>query len=139
MIDSHLTEINYNERGIVMKIRSLLKDMKKVGTHEICFYKHKSIIIYGDLCGKDEYSSDSWWKYINGKRVCRKIHCYIPKSICNLYPEIKEHVWDTYDNGCVCSLPERLMNLIINTLHYDSYMTISAPYYMMVDSMDMME
>lgn len=123
-------------------IRQLIPEMQKVGSSALFFYEHKEPIRI--FCGKatDVYGLDTFskWKSINGRPVCRKIHCIIPKEFYDIagITVYKKYMLDEWDDDVAreCIISERRMNEILSCLRLDHYRNIGEHYYAMVDSMD---
>ena len=120
--------MEYGKRSI----RQIVSDMGKLSVHGLYFYKHKKPILvwYGNQ--KDIYSETSYsrWKRIDGKWVCRWIHCAIPEEY--RIPEVEKY---EFDGEYI--LPERVFNLILNCFDFDYGRSISDYYYMLSDIMSM--
>ena len=122
--------MKYNNRSI----RDVIDDMRKLGLSLMYFYGHKKPISiwYGkpdDKCCEISYSR---WKHINGRDVCRKIHCYIPE-------EYRIQELDKYGSDGEYVLPERVFNLLLACFHFNYGRSISDPYYRNVDMMELCE
>jgi len=117
-----------------MKIRKCIEQLNKVGSHIVHCNNGARIYLF---VGEQDYS---YSKRINGKEVFRHIHCLVSERDKAIkIPEIEKYSL-IYSSGDDYILPERIMNLLINCNGgIDEYLTISAPYYMMVDTMSMME
>jgi hypothetical protein len=125
-----------------MKIREVIKQLNKVDSHII--YCNNRGKIYLTSMNDDEYSM-SRFKTINGKRVCRNIYCFISEEEgIKKIPELEQYCLKYESFGYVMDennyiIPERIMNQLINfNGGIDTYQTISAPYYMMVDTMSLL-
>lgn len=121
-----------------MKIREIIFEMRKLNAHAMCFYGHRKAInlMYGKP--NDYYCEYSWsrWKRIDGKYICRRIHCCIPKDM--MKPEIEKYRIDKdfdFDFGEYI-IPERVFNSFMQWFDFDFTRTISDPYYMMVDCLE---
>lgn len=115
-------------------IRRIIADMRKIGAHVIYFHGYKEAInvLYGKPGDRYCEYSYSHWKHINGTDICRNIHCTIPEVF--RIPEIEKY---GIDGEYV--LPERIFNLLLNCFRFDYGRSISDPYYMYVDMMEMAE
>ena len=126
-------------------IRKLISQMRKVSAHALYVRECKTPInlMYGNP--KDIYCELSYsrWKNINGTDVCRQIHCCIPKEL--ITPEIKrycmekEELTDDRFKLVAFIIPERVFNEWLSGYTVNITSTISDPYYMMVDCLEMME
>lgn len=131
-------------------IRYLIDQMSKIHTHALCFRGHKEAVnlMYGkpdDIYCEYSYSR---WKHIKQfginrkKPVCRQIHCAIPKVL--ITKEIERYCIDSkdelYDERFTFAdfiIPERVFNEWMSNYEVDITRTISDPYYMMVDCLEM--
>lgn len=124
-------------------IRQIINQMRNFNIHALYLegYKVAVNLMYGkpgDIYCEYSYSR---WKNINGKDVCRRIHCNIPKEI--ITPEIKKYciekdeLSNPYFTFGEFIIPEWAFNDWLSRYVVDTTRTISNPYYMMVDCMEM--
>lgn len=124
-------------------IRRIIDQMRKISAHAL--YLQGCNIAVNLMYGKPDDIYCEWsfsrWKNINGKNVCRQIHCNIPKEL--ITPEIKKYCIDKeYLNDARFKfgefiIPERVFNGWLSGYKVDITRTISDPYYMMVDCLEM--
>jgi len=120
-----------------MTIRKAIEQLQKVGGH-IIHCRNGAKIYLTSMDDDDQIMS--YFKTIDGKRICRHIYCYISKKEgVKIIPEIDKYELKSWSRENYI-IPERIMNLLINyNGGIDEYQTLSVPYYMMVDTISMFE
>lgn len=112
-------------------IRQLITKMSAIPTNALYLKECKTAVnlMYGRPNDRECEYSYSWWKTINGKPVCRYIHCYIPREL--FTPEIMRHCIDKeYINNDEFKmlpfiLPERKFNDWLSRYTVDYWNTIT--------------
>lgn len=132
-------------------IRKLISEMRKISVNTIYFrdVKEPIYVSYGKPDDTMYEYSYSYWKNIQrnyqkqyniDNYVCRRIQVSIPKKlqvqfIMKYCMETKED-WKLLDY-CFFLLPEKIMNQFLALHQLDYTRTISDPYYMYVDCLDL--
>jgi len=119
-----------------MTIREVIKGLQKVGSHVIhCNNRAKIYLTSMD----DDEQTMSYFKTINGKRICRHIYCYISeKEGVKIIPEIDKYELKDWSKENYI-VPERVMNLLISCNGgINEYKTLSEPQYMIANAMSIL-
>lgn len=132
-----------------MTIRKCIEKMREVSTKVVVLRNRTKIYIHEINANKNDYFGTIKWNPDGSIRVIRRIFCTIEEtSRTKMLDELKSNKdWWMYvpnsdynyfrENDFI--LPERKMNEFISANDgIDEYETISVPYYMMVDCMNMM-
>lgn len=130
-------------RNMYYTIRRLINQMRKIYAHALYLkgYECAVTLMYGDP--RDIYCEYSFsrWKNINDKDVCRQIHCNIPKKLVTAdiekYCISKEDFRNPRLSFGEFIIPERIFNGWLSGYVVNITQTISNPYYMMVDCLEM--
>lgn len=131
-------------------IRKCIKEMRKVGTNKICLNNGTKIYLLEMNADKAEEIGTSKRNSDGTIRVMRRIFCSIqPSKNARMMEELKNNwwlynpkkdYWENYFHEDEFLLPERILNQFISAnMGIDYYDTISRPYYMMADTMSMMD
>lgn len=128
-------------------VRKCIEKMRRVNTRTIYLYNGTKIVLLEMNADKYECIGKFKWNK-DGTCIMRKILCQIiPNARTIGMDTLKQKYWmyDPNDNGLQFFddddflIPERAMNeFICDNGGIDEYQTISCPYYMMVDTLSML-
>ena len=106
-----------------IKIRQLIAEMSEVESHNLYFYGHTEPIFIVCISPDDKLKEISFskCKKIDGKDVCRHIHCGIPPEYQTCDIECYRNKYYHYDDYV---LPERAMNSLLSRYSVDIQRTI---------------
>ncbi len=133
-----------------MTIRKAISEMRKVCTSTVYLNNGTKIFIQEINADKSDYIGTIKWDENGRAKVLRRIFCTIlPTSRTKMLDDLKnakyvwlynpKEEWNYFGENDYC-VPERMMNeFIIANGEIDTYRSISAPYYMMVDTLSMFD